>query len=735
MAAKAATAAADVADSARRIAWRTRRIAYAILAQAPGQPERGEPTGRAACRRRAPADAVATPTVDVTLLDAETLRVAVRPASALRRLQDALQRLVDEKRGAELRDRHGDGPKVERVTGAKQTPQTPALLCLPRGVAHVPVRDYPYLRSALQAMGARGIWPSPAVEYHLLGFDPCSNAPHTAGAALRTRRVDGFVLVPIATADRRSHDRVLRAASKLGATEAATFRAAFARLFGFQRDGVAAAVARGGRLLLADDMGLGKTPQALCIAQYCRRDWPLLIVCPSGVRAMWVHELQAWLGLPADVINNVRSGRDVPHEQRLVTVVSYDLLQRHAALFHRAQYGMVILDESHYVKNAQALRTTAALPLVQRARRALLLSGTPALSRPAELYTQVNALRPGLLGDFHQYGVRYCNGRPTPFGWDYSGHSRLAELHALLNATVLLRRMKDDVLHELPQKRHTTVRVPISRRILRELDRLHGEWQQLETWIRAKTLDATQRTRLERQRMALSTHLYRLTGLAKVAGAGKVVLQGVRTGHKQLVFAHHLAVLDGIAQCLTQHAVPFIRIDGAVPATQRAALCEHFQRTPSVVPVALLGLTAAGVGLTLTAADRVVMAELYWNPGQLTQAEDRAHRIGQMADAVDVVYVIGDGNPFDEAVLRLLQRKQQVLGGAGIRAAHSSWLRDAAALGCTADDREGTQPGGDSGTTTDAAADCLTAEEVDRLMSDALAAHERRRDADTVASG
>eukprot|EP00064_Thunnus_orientalis_P009349 superscaffoldBa00001180_g9373 len=232
-------------------------------------------------------------------------------------------------------------------------------------------------------------------------------------------------------------------------------------LMPFQREGVNFAVSKQGRLLLADDMGLGKTVQAICIAAYYRSEWPLLVVAPSSVRFTWAEAFRRWLpSLTPDSINVVVKAKD--HlRSGLVNIISYDLLSRMDKQQQGNPFNVLIMDESHFLKNIKTARCKSALPLLKAARRVILLSGTPAMSRPSELYTQILAVRPTLFPRFHDFGIRYCDAKQMTWGWDYSGSSNLGELKLLLEECLMLRRLKSEVLSQLPAKQRKVVTVTI----------------------------------------------------------------------------------------------------------------------------------------------------------------------------------------------------------------------------------------------------------------------------------
>uniref|UniRef100_A0A5F4W5G4 SWI/SNF-related matrix-associated actin-dependent regulator of chromatin subfamily A-like protein 1 n=1 Tax=Callithrix jacchus TaxID=9483 RepID=A0A5F4W5G4_CALJA len=181
-------------------------------------------------------------------------------------------------------------------------------------------------------------------------------------------------------------------------------------LMPFQRAGVNFAIAKGGRLLLADDMGLGKTIQAICIAAFYRKEWPLLVVVPSSVRFTWEQAFLRWLpSLSPDCINVVVTGKD-RLTAGLVNIVSFDLLSKLEKQL-KTPFKVVIIDESHFLKNSRTARCRAAMPVLKIAKRVILLSGTPATSRPAELYTQIIAVKPTFFPQFHAFGLRYCDAK------------------------------------------------------------------------------------------------------------------------------------------------------------------------------------------------------------------------------------------------------------------------------------------------------------------------------------
>ncbi|KAL9967490.1 hypothetical protein ACROYT_G025722 [Oculina patagonica] len=418
-------------------------------------------------------------------------------------------------------------------------------------------------------------------------------------------------------------------------------------LMQFQQEGVSFSIRHDGRVLIADDMGLGKTIQAICVACYYRTEWPVLIITPSSLRITWQQAFIKWLpSVDPEYINVVLTGKDNP-TAGLINIISYDLLSKCMEDIKKKQFRVIIADECHFIKNYKASRTQAALPLLKAATRVILLSGTPALSRPLELYTQICAIQPGLFPTFHQFGIRYCAGQQNRFGWDFSGASNMQELQLLLEEKLMIRRLKKDVLSQLPSKRRQMVMLDPS-------------------LIKTKTLERAakevSKAKQQEQHGALLNYFFE-TCACKVPAVRDYILDLLESGRKFLVFAHHKSMLDAICNCLTQKKYDFIRIDGSTPAGIRQSLCDKFQQNKECL-VAALSITAANTGLTLTEASAVVFAELFWNPGALVQAEDRVYRIGQK-NAVNIHYLVAKKTA-DDYLWPLIQNKLEVLGKAGL---------------------------------------------------------------------
>ncbi|KAH7546640.1 hypothetical protein FEM48_Zijuj01G0222900 [Ziziphus jujuba var. spinosa] len=443
------------------------------------------------------------------------------------------------------------------------------------------------------------------------------------------------------------------------------------KLLPFQREGVRFILRHGGRALLADEMGLGKTLQAIAVASCIRDSWPVLIMAPSSLRLQWASMIQQWLEIPPSDILVVLSqcggsnrggftivstnSKGTIHLDGLFNIISYDVVPKLQNLLMASDFKVVIADESHFLKNAQAKRTTASVPVIKKAQYAILLSGTPALSRPIELFKQLEALYPDVFRSVHEYGNRYCKG--GVFGI-YQGASNHEELHNLMKATLMIRRLKKDVLSELPTKRRQQVFVDLAEKDMKQIKALFRELEVVKQKIKAcKSKEEVDSLKFSEKN--LINKIYIDSAEAKIPAVLDYLATVVEAGCKFLIFAHHQLMIDSIHQFLLKKKVGCIRIDGSTPPASRQALVTDFQEKDSI-KAAVLSIKAGGVGLTLTAASTVIFAELSWTPGDLIQAEDRAHRIGQ-ASSVNIYYLLAN-DTVDDIIWDVVQSKLENLG-------------------------------------------------------------------------
>jgi SWI/SNF-related matrix-associated actin-dependent regulator 1 of chromatin subfamily A len=464
----------------------------------------------------------------------------------------------------------------------------------------------------------------------------------------------------------------------------------------FQREGIEAALSRE-HVLFADEMGLGKTVEALGVLNTDQTVRSVLIICPASLKMMWAQMLTEWSIRPVYVA--VGSSRtpgsmaarygDRSHCQIFALILNYDIVSDWREYLTKAvpQWDMLICDEAHYLKSPESKRSIAVCGGRQRgkdrywhtvpginARRRLMLTGTPILNKPIELWPLLHYLDPKTWPQFWPFVQRYCGAWQDHFGWHFDGASNLEELNSKLRGSVMIRRMKADVLTELPPKQRSVI--PLSAngaapKLLEEHDRFIEFEAQLRNLELARDAARGNRNVNEQtykdsvkalkegyqiafESMSRIRHELAQLKVPHVVEHVKTLLEG--GADKVIVWGHHNDVLDAIHANLTEYWP--IHIDGRTSTENRQGLADLFQNDPAY-RVFIGGIRSAGEGLTLTAAHIAVFAELDWTPARLSQAEDRCHRIGQQ-DSVVVQHLLFDGS-LDARMAKKILKKQAII--------------------------------------------------------------------------
>jgi hypothetical protein len=309
----------------------------------------------------------------------------------------------------------------------------------------------------------------------------------------------------------------------------------WAQMYPFQQQGVAFGVQRHGRVLIADEMGLGKSISAIATATVYLKDWPLLVLCPGSLRKNWELEFRHWvydilivgrtkmtpLGSKMS-IEVVLDGKAKLSPDMKVTIMSYDLADVYREQLQEMRYKVIICDESHYLKSPTAKRTRLLMPLLHGARRLLMLTGTPALSRPSELFTQLHALAPKAFPSLKSFCDDFC--QPS---------SNLGRLHEQVKA-VMLRRLKIDVL-SLPSKIRTVTTVESGLSAAGSLSR-RELCDGLSSLVKGRDPKAQESPATH------FIHQYQRAGVSKLPAVKKYVralAMKLPPTEKLLVFAHH----------------------------------------------------------------------------------------------------------------------------------------------------------------------------------------------------
>lgn len=422
--------------------------------------------------------------------------------------------------------------------------------------------------------------------------------------------------------------------------------------------------------LIADEMGLGKTIQAIGVINLNPGYQNILIICPASLRLNWKKELNKWLINPYTI--GVVNRADYPEDTSIV-IMNYDVAEKHKDKLRDKEWDLLIIDEAHYLKNSKAKRTRAILGHGKKdkgipAKHRVFLTGTPILNRPIELFSLINALDESRWGSLWKYAHRYCDAKNTGWGWDFSGSSNLEELQDLLRSTIMIRRLKKDVLTELPPKRRQVIEIEPTAAVAKLVKEENKTWNSKNDVIESLRLavelskaseDVSEyRAAMRNLKEGISATFTEMAALRQQIALEKVpyVIEHIQnTSEKVVVFAHHKSVISAMKEALGEEAVVLV---GDTKMEDRQAAVEAFQSDPKV-KYFLGSIKAAGVGITLTAASHVVFAELDWVPGNISQAEDRCHRVGQL-ESVLVQHIVVEQS-LDAKMAESLIDKQEII--------------------------------------------------------------------------
>jgi SWI/SNF-related matrix-associated actin-dependent regulator 1 of chromatin subfamily A len=425
------------------------------------------------------------------------------------------------------------------------------------------------------------------------------------------------------------------------------------------------------RAFLADEQGLGKTVEALATLE-ADDAYPAVVVCPASMKLGWQREAERWL--PHRSVAIVE-GRGAVPPRGDITILNYEIVAAHRIALGNPRPRALVVDESHYCKNPRAKRTQAVRRLaaaVEPDGLRLALTGTPVLNHAEELIAQLRVI--GRLEDF---------GSGSSFSAQFGRQLSEERLHWHLRRRCFVRRVKADVLPQLPAKRQVVVPVALTN----EAEYRLAERDVIE-WLRSQPLDLSEleariAATLRAERLAQLGTLQRLAARGKLAAAIAWIHDFLESGEPLVVFARHVEV----HQAVLARFPDALHLVGSDSLREREAAIEAFQSAggPQLIVCAT---RVAAQGITLTRASNVAFVELEWTPAMHDQAEDRCHRIGQR-DAVTAWYLLA-ANTIDETMARLIQSKRahvaavtdgRMVGGDGLVDAVVRELRDGKPFG------------------------------------------------------
>lgn len=404
--------------------------------------------------------------------------------------------------------------------------------------------------------------------------------------------------------------------------------------------------------LLADEMGLGKTVQAIMLinALQFRK---VLIVCKASIKRNWQNKLEDWL-TSSRVIQIVDKKTDFITDLAEIVIVNYDLIT-HSFLFQQLidmQWDLLICDEAHNIKNMDAKRTKAVLAkngLAHRADRTLMMTGTPVLNRPIELYPILKVLAPQVIapyGDYFRFAKRYCDAWQDGFGLNVKGASHTQELNLKLRQHYMIRRLTQEVEVELPKKRYEMVFIDSTKGIQEKL----------------RILDQASRKDFKHQNLSagageLAT-LRRETAEEKLNVCIGLIKEYVESCEKLVIFAYHHSIIERLEKELREFGC--VSLTGSVSQINREKSISAF-KDKKEIKVFIGQIQAAGEGIDglQECCSTVLFIEWSWVPGEIEQACKRVHRIGQTRPVL--IRFLVWANSVEEHMMRIALDKVKVI--------------------------------------------------------------------------
>ena len=399
------------------------------------------------------------------------------------------------------------------------------------------------------------------------------------------------------------------------------------------------------KFILADDMGLGKTTSTI-IAALETGAKKVLIICPASLKINWQREIENYSNKPTSIIEGKK------WEDGDFIIINYDIIKnfhdekkKSDSVLLKTKFDLVIIDEAHYIQNKQAQRTKLINDFVSNVDRLWLLTGTPITSRPINYFNLLNLIECPVAKNWMAYVKRYCNGFQFQAGrrkiWNVSGASNLEELRDR-TAPLVLRRLKENVL-DLPDKIITPVYLRLKSKEYEALMGEYYDWYDKNGDSDSLTL---QFTKLTKVRQVIAEE--------KVPSTIEICENIVEQGKKVIVFTNFTKTLEMILEHFGKSAV---RLDGQMSQKERQMSVDRFQNEEDVM-VFVGNIKAAGVGITLTAGEAVVMNDLSFLPSDHSQAEDRSYRYGQKNNVL-VYYPIFD-NTVEGIIYDILKKKKDI---------------------------------------------------------------------------
>ena len=378
----------------------------------------------------------------------------------------------------------------------------------------------------------------------------------------------------------------------------------------------------------------------------------ILVVCPSSVKWSWRSEVKLWTPFYKSLVvdSNTKLDKKV-FKKYNIFITNYEILKKHYEALSEAGFDCMIVDESSYCKNPRAIRTKAVSMLAKKIKNVVLMSGTPILNRPIELFPTLNIIDPMAWHNYYSFAYKYCGAKTTHWGLDVNGATNIEELRTRLSK-VMYRKTKEDVLTDLPKLNFIDVPVELDAETRVQYKLLEDDFITYLQDVKNKEDDEIEKSLMAEQLVKLG-EMRMLTACGKIEQAKEVIQNIIDSGEKVVVFSSYNEPLVKLHNHFNKSSVIII---GSTKDTDRGKAVENFQNDDNI-KVFLGGMLSANTGITLTAACNVLFINHDWVPANMAQAYSRIDRLGQKAKNL-FIYQLYAMETIDQRMTEILKTKQ-----------------------------------------------------------------------------
>jgi len=444
-------------------------------------------------------------------------------------------------------------------------------------------------------------------------------------------------------------------------------------------------------VILADEMGLGKTGQAL-IVMNMRHPVEALIICPSILKYNWLKEARKWM-IGHITVYIYESKKIRYYEKRLTNhdkntvlhIINYDILEKFKERLMEIPFNFFVADESHYMKNQEAKRTKIAQALAKKAKWKIFITGTPIYNKPKDLYVCLNLIDPEMFGNYYMFATKYCGAKKVKIGsksvMKLEGPTNVEELNTILRANYMVRRMKTDVMKDLPEKMKDVIilneddldgLVQKEKKALADgkaqEEKMKAEVEELRELVKTnKEYETIYKDKVKTLREVRFKSFGELSRIRKELAIKKVpyvidfvtdILENSEDPQSKIVvFGHHTEVLETIYNGLIKYG-PVIITGKVNDAERQRSIALFKEKNNTRVFIGSMGAAGTGVDGLQSNCNTVVFAELDWTPSLVDQAESRLQRIGQK-NTVWVYHIVANDS-IDSRIVKLMMEKEAV---------------------------------------------------------------------------